>query len=96
MVRRLFLSPITLAQTFLSYRLRRRRDAPQQQRQRRRQPGNSSSRHQRRESSKATIAQRSEEESAFKEFAFKLGFAAFALVALSKSVQEGKAKKKRE
>ena len=96
MVRRLFLSPITLAQTFLSYRLRRRRDAPQQQRQRRRQPGNSSSRHQRRESSKATIAERSEEESAFKEFAFKLGFATFALVALSKSVQEGKAKKKRE
>ena len=96
MVRRLFLSPITLAQTFLSYRLRRRKDAPQQQRQRRRQPGNSSSRHQRRESSKATVAQRSEEESAFKEFAFKLGFATFALVALSKSVQEGKAKKKRE
>jgi len=90
MVRRLFLSPIIFAQNILSYRLRRRRDAQQQ----RKRPA-TSNRHQRKASSKAIVAERSEEERAFKEVAFKLGFAAFALVALSKSVREG-AKKKRE
>ena len=94
MVRRLFLSPIIFAQNILSYRLRRQRDAQQQQQQRKR-PANSN-RRQRKASSKAIVAERSEEEQkAFKEVAFKLGFAAFALVALSKSVREG-AKKKRE
>jgi len=95
MVRRLFLSPIIFAQNILSYRRRQRRDAQQQQQQRRRQRPATSNRHQRKASSKAIVAERSEEERAFKEAAFKLGFAAFALVALSKSVREG-AKKKRE
>lgn len=95
MVRRLFLSPIIFAQNILSYRLRRRRDAQQQQQQQRKRPANSN-RRQRKASSKAIVAERSEEEQkAFKEVVFKLGFAAFALVALSKSVREG-AKKKRE